>query len=126
MYMPKLQTITKARYLRREETGAEKLLWGKLRNKNLGIKFRRQHPMERFILDFYAPEIKLAIELDGSDHRKNEEYDKTRSEYLFSQNIKVIRFWNFEIEESLDIGNPLATRRDPKPQIRFLGGIFVK
>ena len=58
--------------------------------------------MERFILDFYAPEIKLAIELDGSDHRKNEEYDKTRSEYLFSQNIKVIRFWNFEIEESLD------------------------
>jgi|SRR3989338_9628147 len=102
MYMPKLQTITKARYLRREETGAEKLLWGKLRNKNLGIKFRRQHPMERFILDFYAPEIKLAIELDGSDHRKNEEYDKTRSEYLFSQSIRVLRFWNSEIEKNLD------------------------
>jgi len=102
MYMPKSQTIAKARYLRREETLAEKLLWGKLRNKNLGVKFRRQHPIERFILDFYAPEIKLAIELDGGDHRKNAEYDKARSEYLLSQNIKVIRFWNSEIEKDLN------------------------
>ncbi|MEX2052148.1 MAG: DUF559 domain-containing protein [Candidatus Paceibacterota bacterium] len=100
--MAKLRSIIKARYLRKGETKEEKILWKQLRNRNLGIKFRRQHPIEKFIIDFYAPEIKLAIELDGYSHKGNSEYDNLRTEYLKSQKIKVIRFWNTEIEKNLD------------------------
>lgn len=94
--------ILKARYLRHEETKAEKILWKELRNRKLGVKFRRQHPVDKFILDFYAPEIKLGIELDGSLHRETQEYDKLRTAHLESQKIKVIRFWNSEIEDNLE------------------------
>ena len=59
--MTKVNLIVKARYLRHKETKAEKMLWRELRNRKLGIKFRRQHPLEKFILDFYAPEIKLCV-----------------------------------------------------------------
>ena len=100
--MAKINSLIKARYLRREETVAEKILWKELRNRNLEIKFRRQHPLDKFILDFYAPEIKLAIELDGSLHKENKEYDRIRTEYLKSQNITVMRFWNLEIEKNLE------------------------
>lgn len=102
--MIRLKTIIKARYLRKEETKTEQILWKKLRNKNLGLKWRRQHPFDMFILDFYAPEIKLAIELDGSVHKikENKEYDEARTNYLKYKDIKVIRFWNSEIEKDLE------------------------
>jgi cyclase len=102
--MPVLKTILKARVLRQEETKAEKILWQKLRNKKLGIKFRRQHPIDMYILDFYAPDIKLAIELDGSLHKEkeNKEWDKDRTDYLNLKNIEVLRFWNSEIENDLE------------------------
>lgn len=64
--MQKDGIIKKARILRREETKAEKMLWKELRNSGLGMKCRRQHPIDMFIIDFYVPEVKLAIELDGS------------------------------------------------------------
>ncbi len=97
-------TVSKARYLRKEETKAEKMLWKELRNNNIGVKFRRQHPIDMFILDFYAPAIKLAIELDGSVHniKENKQYDEARTEYLKSKCITVLRFWNSEVEENLD------------------------
>ena len=79
--MNKLDAINKARYLRKEKTKAEKILWEELRNRKLGIKFRRQHPLAQFILDFYAPSINLAIELDGRDHVQNIEYDTLRPMY---------------------------------------------
>lgn len=102
--MPAIKTIIKARYLRREETKAEKILWQNLRNCNVGVKFRRQHPIDMFIVNFFAPSIKLAIELDGSTHNKeSKEYDKNRTKYLESKNIKVVRFWNSEIENNLEI-----------------------
>ena len=102
--MVKVNLIIKARYLRKEETKAEKILWEKLRNNNLNVKFRRQHPFDMYILDFYAPAIKLAIELDGSIHNSKEakEYDKERTEYLELKKIEVIRFWNSEIENNLE------------------------
>jgi len=101
--MAKLKTVIKARYLRREETKTEKILWKALRNNNLGVKWRRQHPVDMFIIDFYAPKIKLAIELDGSIHKikENKEYDEDRTFYLESKYIKVIRFWNSEVEKNL-------------------------
>lgn len=102
--MTQLKTIIKARYLRQEETKTEQILWKKLRNKSLGIRWRRQHSIDMFILDFYAPEIKLAIELDGSVHKtkENKEYDEERTCYLESKDIKVIRFWNSEVEKDLE------------------------
>jgi cyclase len=96
--------ITNARYLRKEATKAEHILWQKLRNKNLGIRFRRQHPFAMFIVDFYAPSIKLAIELDGSLHTlsANQEYDAMRKDYLELRYVHVLRFWNSEIEKNLE------------------------
>jgi very-short-patch-repair endonuclease len=94
--------ILKARYLRHEETKTEKILWEELRNRKLGVKFRRQHPIDKFILDFYAPEIKFGIELDGSDHKENHEYNKLRTEYLKTNGIKIIRFWNSEVENNIN------------------------
>ncbi len=102
--MTKFKTIIKARYLRKEETKAEKILWQELRNSNIGIKFRRQYPIDMYILDFYSPKIKLSIELDGSIHNLKEtrEYDEERKIYLRSKYIHELRFWNSEIENSLN------------------------
>ena len=101
-YMTKVDLIIKARYLRHQETKAEKRLWQELRNRKLGIKFRRQHSLDKFILDFYAPEIKLGIELDGSSHIESQEYDALRTEYISYQGIKIMRFWNREVENNLE------------------------
>ncbi|MBI2631259.1 endonuclease domain-containing protein [Candidatus Nomurabacteria bacterium] len=108
--------IIKAHYLRHEETKAEKILWKELRNRKIGVKFRRQHPIDKFILDFYAPEIKLGIELDGPSHKENHEYDKLRTEYLESNGIKIIRFWNYEVETNLkDVLNKIKSEIPPLP-----------
>lgn len=88
------------RELRRNQTEAEKALWAHLRNKQfLGMKFFRQYSIGPYILDFYCPNMKLAIELDGGQHNQyeNKEYDAVRSEYLKSQGIEVIRFWDNEV-----------------------------
>jgi len=85
------------RELRRSQTEAEKMLWARLRNKQFyGIKFFRQYSIGPYILDFYCPRMKLAVELDGGQHNQSEykEYDLVRSEYLKSQGIDVIRFWS--------------------------------
>jgi|SRR3989344_7042714 len=102
--MQKEGIIKKARTLRRENTEAEKILWKELRGEKLGVKFRRQHPIDMFILDFYAPSLKIAIELDGSQHsiKENKEYDKDRTFYLENKNIKVLRLWNNEVEKDLE------------------------
>lgn len=96
--------VTNAKLLRKEATKAEQILWEKLRNKNLNIKFRRQHPFDMFIIDFYAPSIKLAIELDGSAHTSvaNKDYDEMRTDYLECRYINVLRFWNSEVERNLE------------------------
>ena len=98
-------TRTKARYLRKLATKAEEILWQELRNSKLGVKFRRQHPIDNYILDFYAPEIKLCIELDSYTHsiEANVEYDNARTEYLNLKGIKVIRFRNSDIEKNIEI-----------------------
>jgi crossover junction endodeoxyribonuclease RuvC/BirA family biotin operon repressor/biotin-[acetyl-CoA-carboxylase] ligase len=100
----KRSIITNAKLLRKESTKAEQMLWQKLRNKSMGIRFRRQHPFDMFIIDFYAPSVKLAIELDGSPHTigANKEYDETRTDYLECRYIHVLRFWNSEIEKDIE------------------------
>ena len=86
---------TWARDLRTRMTDAELLLWHLLRNRRIAnTKFRRQHPLGRYILDFYCEEKKLCIELDGSQHAEAKDYDASRTEWLHAQGIQVLRFWN--------------------------------
>jgi adenine-specific DNA methylase len=88
------------RDLRKNSTDAEKLLWQFLRDRRLnGVKFRRQHPVGRFILDFYSHEFKLAIELDGGGHNEQQQkhYDEQRTKALEGEGIRVLRFWNHEV-----------------------------
>ena len=94
-----------ARTLRKAQTPAEQLLWSKLRSRGLsGCKFRRQHPIDNYILDFYCHDAHLAIELDGGDHSNKENMikDKKRTSYLNKKGIRVIRFWNHDVLENLD------------------------
>ena len=94
-----------AKELRKDETKAEKILWSRLnRNQILGLQFRRQHPINIFIADFYCAKIKLVIEIDGSIHDITEyqEHDRGRSEILNDFGITVIRFTNEQIIEEID------------------------
>ena len=84
-----------AREMRGRMTDAEALLWMLLRNRRIaGAKFRRQHPVGRYIIDYYCVEQKLAIELDGGQHGEAVGYDQHRDSWLRSQEIRVLRFWN--------------------------------
>lgn len=86
---------TWAREMRTGMTDAEALLWRLLRDRRIeGAKFRRQHPMGRYILDFYCVEKKLCIELDGGQHSDAAGYDVQRDQWLSEQGIRVLRFWN--------------------------------
>ena len=89
----------KARELRNKATHAEQILWGYLKTKPLGFKFRRQHPYAVYILDFYCHSLKLVIEVDGGIHNIKEvmENDAVRQELLEKDGFKVVRFSNEEI-----------------------------
>ena len=88
--------------LRNNSTPQEILLWLKLKNSQLGFKFRRQHSIGGYIADFYCPSKKLVIEIDGSQHFINKEYDENRSNYFKGLDIKVLRFTNAEINTNID------------------------
>ena len=77
-------------------------MWSRLRKKRLGNKFRRQHSIGRYIVDFYCPAGKLVIEIDGSQHLDNQEHDRQRDLYLMSLGLKVLRFWNSEVNNNLE------------------------
>jgi len=101
MYSPSFLNIPALKnrrcQLRKGSTDAEKRLWSKLRAKQLNrFKFYRQFSAGQYILDFYCPACRLAVELDGGQHaeEKKRSYDAKRTEYLNRQNIRVIRFWD--------------------------------
>ena len=93
----------RARRLRRQSTEVETRLWQRLRNKQLGVDFRGQHPVGNYVLDFYAPAIRLAIELDGGQHQQSTivAKDHMRSNWLLERGVKVLRFWNSDIAQNL-------------------------
>ena len=94
-----------ARLLRHKAYEAERTLWRHLRNRNFaGYKFRRQHPVDPYVLDFYCAAAKLAIELDGGGHnyRTGQTRDRRRSEFPARRGIAVLRFWNHQIRQELD------------------------
>ena len=88
--------------LRKELTPTERKLWVCLRNNQLGVNFRRQHAIGHYITDFCSPNAKLIIELDGSQHLDQVEYDQERTEYLKEQGYRVIRFWNNDVMNNIE------------------------
>ena len=95
----------KRKILRNNSPQAEILLWAKLKHSRLGgHKFRRQCSIDRFVVDFYCPRKKLAVEIDGGSHTGGEavEYDKERQEFIESLGIRLIRFTNEEVYKNLD------------------------
>jgi very-short-patch-repair endonuclease len=96
------QTEQAARCLRQQLTPAEDKLWSALRCRQLvGLKFRCQHPVGRFIVDFYCPSCKLVIEVDGDIHTQQKAYDEARTEQLESYGYRVLRFTNEEVLNDL-------------------------
>ena len=109
--------------LRHSATPAEKLLWKNLKNSGAGAKFRRQHGVGPYVLDFYCPEHKLAIEIEGGVHDDvlRSDYDAQRQEWLESQGIRVLCFKNRELLELLEhvVGVIRAAVLDPPPRLRL-------
>jgi very-short-patch-repair endonuclease len=96
-------TQKRAKELRRDQTPAEQRLWAQLRRKHLyGLKFRRQHPIGRFIVDFCCISAKLVIEIDGDSHASQRDYDRDRTAWLKDRGYRVIRFTNREVTRQLD------------------------
>ena len=91
-----------ARHLRQNLTPAEAILWEALRGRKLaGLKFRCQHPIGRFIVDFYCPSLKLIIEIDGVIHTQQQDYDQARTDQLQDFSYSVLRFTNDEVINDL-------------------------
>lgn len=98
-----MNQVFRAKELRQKSTDAERLLWSRFRNKRLmGIKFRRQAPIGRYIVDFVCYEHDLIIEIDGGHHQEQQASDLSRTEWLRSRGFRVIRYWNNEVLEDID------------------------
>jgi very-short-patch-repair endonuclease len=100
-----LIALTRRRALRQRATNAEKVLWDLLRARQfVGLKFRRQHSVGPYIVDFYCAASRVAVELDGGQHftMEGQVYDERRSAYLASHGIRVLRFSNRELFEELN------------------------
>ncbi len=111
-------SVARARHLRKTATPAEKRLWSHLRNRKLaGLKFRRQEPIGRRIVDFYCAEARLAVELDGSGHTDDavRAEDLERETELHELGIRVIRFFNSAVCDNLDgVLNAIIYASDPE------------
>ncbi|HEX6909614.1 MAG TPA: endonuclease domain-containing protein [Longimicrobium sp.] len=91
-----------ARSMRSQPTRAEEVLWGALQKKQVaGLKFRRQHPVGRFVLDFYCPSLRLVVEVDGEVHDAQQERDIERTRVLETHGYRVLRFRNEEVLRDL-------------------------
>ncbi|MBN2537878.1 endonuclease domain-containing protein [candidate division WOR-3 bacterium] len=111
----------RARRLRRESTDAERLLWRHLRNRKLaGARFRRQHPVGPYVVDFCSPGARLIIEVDGGQHAERTEYDSRRERHLAGHGFRVLRFWNNEVLQQTEavlvaIASALSPHLNPLP-----------
>ena len=100
-YDPKLKNL--ARQLRKNSTRSEVLLWQRLKGKQMkGYAFYRQRPIDRYIVDFFCPELVLALEIDGSSHLFRGEADLERQERLESLGVRFLRFGDLEIKRNLN------------------------
>jgi very-short-patch-repair endonuclease len=89
--------------LRQNQTEAEAKLWSRLRaHRMAGVQFRRQHAVGKYVVDFCSPRRKLIIELDGSQHLDQAEYDSERTKYLEAKGYRVLRFWNNDVMKDIE------------------------
>ena len=113
------QLKERRKQLRNNSTTEENILWSKLKNRKIfNFKFRRQHSIAYYILDFYCPEKKLCIELDGNQHNQkdNLDYDKNRTEFLNAVGIEVLRFNNYQINTNIDeVVNMISEKLKEEP-----------
>jgi very-short-patch-repair endonuclease len=123
--------VARARHLRENATDAERRLWSHLRRRALdGVRFRRQVPIGRYIVDFFAPEFGLIVELDGGQHADRQTEDEVRTRWLASRGYHVVRFWNRDVLLNTDgvltsIQNELRNaqaRRPPSLTLPLKGG----
>lgn len=95
--------LTRAKALRSQQTDAEQRLWYHLRaHRFMGLKFKRQKPVGRYIVDFVCLEHRLIVELDGGQHAEQIAYDQDRDEWLRGQGYTVLRFWNNDVMQNLE------------------------
>ncbi len=96
--LPFMAATDRARNLRQRSTDTERLLWRHLRDRQLaGLKFRRQHPLGNFVVDFVCLEHRLVVELDGGQHATQQQADADREAFLMGLGYRVLRFWNNEV-----------------------------
>ena len=93
-------STTVARTLRRDATEAERRLWRLLRSRQTDAKFRRQQPIEGYVVDFVSFEHRLVIEVDGGQHADRDDYEKRRTRCLEANRFRILRFWNNEVMEN--------------------------
>ena len=92
-----------ARKLRRNLTDAERLLWSRLRRRQInGMRFRRQEPIGPYVVDFVCREVDLIVELDGGQHSETEASDTARTQFFQKANYRVLRFWNNDVMQNTD------------------------
>jgi very-short-patch-repair endonuclease len=120
-----------ARKLRMRSTDAEKLLWRHLRAKRLmGLKFRRQEPIGKFIADFVCYERRVIIEVDGGQHSERPERDQGRDEWFKNKGFSILRFWNNDVlsqtEEVLEAIVKECTRSPSPSSPPVKGGVIRK
>jgi very-short-patch-repair endonuclease len=96
------QTKHRAIELRKKFTPAERKSWSRIRNDQLGTTFRRQQAISTYIPDLCSPKAKLIIELDGSQHLEQKDYDSARTKYLEMQGYTVLRFWNNQVMSDIE------------------------
>jgi len=123
---PRIRIFRNANELRKELTPAEEILWNYLRCRRLNnLKFRKQHPVLRFIADFYCHEVKLIIEVDGQIHdlTSNKEHDEGRTYELSEYGITVLRFTNDDILNDL---NSVLNKINFEAQRIIKANLFIK
>lgn len=125
----KKQLISYSRQLRSNQTNAEKLLWQKLRKRQLGVRFQRQYIFDnKYIVDFYCAALKLVIEIDGGQHCDNRK-DKFRNQEIINRGYKLLRFWNNDILENIEgCLSQITTLIPSSPPLNIkgrLGGVYA-
>jgi very-short-patch-repair endonuclease len=111
----------RCRDLREQRTQAELRLWQRLRGHRLhGLKFRRQHPVGPYFVDFYCAEARLVVEVDGSQHIEDSRYDGRRTYALEARGLRVLRFWNDDVLARTDevLEAIVEALRSPHPALR--------
>jgi len=119
----------RARNLSRQQTDVEFKLWMRLRDRQLcGAKFRRQHPIGPYIVDFCCPDRKLIVELDGGQHAEQASADQIRTNFLEAAGYCVVRFWNHQVLDQMDaiLEKIVRLLSDPHPSLSLKGRGFKK